>query len=260
MRGRTPEAAADQAPAPTGAAAASPTRSAHLQKFSVAYEFPVVFTSGLFAPGEPGAGRHALPAGAGPAASLHRLRRRGHARRAPDSRRRDPRLRARGTRERMALVADPIAVPGGEKIKIELHFVEQMQRQLFEHRIDRHSYVIADRRRRGARRGRPRRGDHASRRAPHPRADHRAGAERFRRRREERRQPLRAEELRRHLRAALRGAERPRLPRRAAAARQDRRHGRGGEGRADPRRRLLRLARAERRRARRLRARRHGLP
>jgi 3-dehydroquinate synthase len=43
----------------------------------------------------------------------------------------------------MALVADPIVIPGGEKIKVELHFVEAMQRQLFEHRIDRHSYVIA---------------------------------------------------------------------------------------------------------------------
>jgi 3-dehydroquinate synthase len=42
----------------------------------------------------------------------------------------------------MALVTDPITVPGGEKIKIELHFVEQMQRQLSEHRIDRHSFVI----------------------------------------------------------------------------------------------------------------------
>jgi 3-dehydroquinate synthase len=33
-------------------------------------------------------------------------------------------------------------VPGGEKIKVDLHFVEAMQRRLFEHRIDRHSYVI----------------------------------------------------------------------------------------------------------------------
>jgi 3-dehydroquinate synthase len=46
-------------------------------------------------------------------------------------------------RERMMLVGDPIAVPGGEKIKVELHFVESMQRQLYEQRIDRHSYVIA---------------------------------------------------------------------------------------------------------------------
>ena len=43
----------------------------------------------------------------------------------------------------MTLVADPVAVPGGEKIKIELHYVESMQRRLHEHRIDRHSYVIA---------------------------------------------------------------------------------------------------------------------
>jgi 3-dehydroquinate synthase len=45
--------------------------------------------------------------------------------------------------DHMRLVADPVVIPGGEKIKVELHFVEQMQRQVFEHRIDRHSYVIA---------------------------------------------------------------------------------------------------------------------
>jgi 3-dehydroquinate synthase len=45
--------------------------------------------------------------------------------------------------DRMALVADPILVPGGERIKSELHFVETMQRSLFEHHIDRHSFVIA---------------------------------------------------------------------------------------------------------------------
>src|SRR5690606_40099132 len=43
----------------------------------------------------------------------------------------------------IALVAAPIPVPGGERVKTELLFVEQMQRQLFEHGIDRHSYVIA---------------------------------------------------------------------------------------------------------------------
>ena len=40
-------------------------------------------------------------------------------------------------------MAPPIAVPGGEQVKNELFFVEQMQRQVFEHAIDRHSYVIA---------------------------------------------------------------------------------------------------------------------
>ncbi len=50
---------------------------------------------------------------------------------------------ARRHGDRMTLVADPIPVPGGERIKVELHFVEDMQRRLFEHRIDRHSYVLA---------------------------------------------------------------------------------------------------------------------
>ena len=77
-------------------------------------------------------------------------------------------------------------------------------------RIDRHSYVIAIGGGARARRGRAGRGDHAPRRAPDPRADHGARAGRFRRRRQERRQPVRRQELLRHLRAAVRGAERPR--------------------------------------------------
>jgi 3-dehydroquinate synthase len=44
---------------------------------------------------------------------------------------------------RMALVALPQPVPGGEKIKNELFHVEQMQRVLFDHHIDRHSFVVA---------------------------------------------------------------------------------------------------------------------
>jgi 3-dehydroquinate synthase len=43
----------------------------------------------------------------------------------------------------LALAAPPIPVPGGERVKNELFFVEQLQRQVFEHGIDRHSYVIA---------------------------------------------------------------------------------------------------------------------
>ena len=41
------------------------------------------------------------------------------------------------------LVTDPIAVPGGEKINSNLHFVETIQQALFDHHIDRHSYVLA---------------------------------------------------------------------------------------------------------------------
>ena len=43
---------------------------------------------------------------------------------------------------RLSLVAPPIPVPGGEVIKSDLHFVERMQRALYDNHIDRHSYVI----------------------------------------------------------------------------------------------------------------------
>ncbi len=41
------------------------------------------------------------------------------------------------------LVTAPISMPGGEKVKAELHFIEQMQNTLATHHLDRHSYVIA---------------------------------------------------------------------------------------------------------------------
>jgi 3-dehydroquinate synthase len=121
----------------------SPERTTvHLQQFSVAYQYPVYFTEGLFDPGNP-----AL------VEALGRLE--------PDRRHRclvfvddglleaDPGLAgrivgyARQHAGRIQLVCPPVPVPGGERIKNELFFVEQMQRRLFEHRIDRHAYVIA---------------------------------------------------------------------------------------------------------------------
>ena len=140
----TPERIRDQAKAGTRSAGA-PARTDtvwHQQQFSVGFEYPVVFTSGLFAKQNPVlvdilcrlekarqhrciffvdegvlAARPTLPAEIDAYARHHG--------------------------ERMTLVVEPVAVPGGEKIKIELHFVEAMQRKLFDHRIDRHSYVIA---------------------------------------------------------------------------------------------------------------------
>ena len=41
------------------------------------------------------------------------------------------------------LACAPIAMPGGEKIKSELHFVESAQQTLFDLHVDRHSFVIA---------------------------------------------------------------------------------------------------------------------
>ncbi len=40
------------------------------------------------------------------------------------------------------LTTAPIAMPSGEKIKSELHFIERTQKVVADHHIDRHSYVI----------------------------------------------------------------------------------------------------------------------
>jgi 3-dehydroquinate synthase len=144
MRPATPEPAPYQAQAGSSPIAPrSPIDTVtRIQSFSVAYQFPVVFTAGLFQPENPIlvetlrrlepnrehrcivflddgllAPRPSLPGEINAYAKRHS--------------------------DHMRLVADPLTIPGGERIKVELHFVEQMQRQLFEHRIDRHSYVIA---------------------------------------------------------------------------------------------------------------------
>jgi len=40
------------------------------------------------------------------------------------------------------LVTGPVEVPGGEIVKSDIHFVERMQQVIFDHHIDRHSFVI----------------------------------------------------------------------------------------------------------------------
>ncbi len=112
------------------------------QRFSVPYEYPVYFTKALFNPGnpvlvdvvtrlEPGRRHRCLVfvdsdlLAARPGLSTEIT---GY---------------AHHHGERMELVTEPIPVPGGERIKGELYFIEQMQQTLFEHHIDRHSYVIA---------------------------------------------------------------------------------------------------------------------
>lgn len=114
--------------------------TAYWQRFAVAYEFPVVFTRGLFRPQNPTL-----------ADSVARLE--------PKRRHRclafmDEGLSGLGLGSKieayvaqhsgqMELVSPPQAVPGGEKIKNDLSFVEQIQAQVFQHRIDRHSFIIA---------------------------------------------------------------------------------------------------------------------
>jgi 3-dehydroquinate synthase len=113
----------------------------HWQRFAVAFEFPIHFTEGLLDPD------NELLVDV-----LGRLE--------PQKRHRclifvdDGLLRARASlleeltayathhAPRMEIVTEPIAVPGGEIVKKELAFVERMQRALYEHHIDRHSFVI----------------------------------------------------------------------------------------------------------------------
>jgi 3-dehydroquinate synthase len=110
----------------------------HWQRFAVPYEFPVVFTEGVFDPGNP-ALRDAL------------------CRIEPHKRHRvvvfvDDALAphigsiveyAKHHSDVIQLACPPIAMPGGEKVKTELHFVESAQQTLFDLHLDRHSFVVA---------------------------------------------------------------------------------------------------------------------
>ncbi len=115
----------------------------HWQKFSVPYEFPVVFTEGVFDPDntalrdvlcriEP-TKRHRVVffvddglLGEGRAPLIQAITQ-----------------YARHHADVIELACAPVAVPGGEKIKTELHFVESFQQTLFDLHIDRHSFVVA---------------------------------------------------------------------------------------------------------------------
>jgi 3-dehydroquinate synthase len=115
------------------------TQSAtHWQRFAVPYEFPVVFTEGLFDPGNPALRdaicrlephkRHRVVVFVDDSLSSCIEKITAYARHYPEA---------------INLVCPPIVVPGGEKIKSELHFVESFQQTLFDLHIDRHSFVIA---------------------------------------------------------------------------------------------------------------------
>jgi 3-dehydroquinate synthase len=117
----------------------------HWQRFSVPFEFPVVSTEGVFDPSNPAlrdilclrepAKRHRVVffvddglVGIGDTRTSLLESIEQYAQTHSDS---------------IELACAPIPVPGGEKIKSELHFVESFQQTLFDLHIDRHSYVIA---------------------------------------------------------------------------------------------------------------------
>jgi 3-dehydroquinate synthase len=110
----------------------------HWQRFAVPYEFPVVFTEGVFDPENPAlrdvlcrlepAKRHRVVVFVDDALASHIEKISAYANRHKDV---------------IELACAPIAMPGGEKVKTELHFVENAQQTLFDLHIDRHSFVIA---------------------------------------------------------------------------------------------------------------------
>lgn len=116
--------------------------SVYWQEFAVPFRYPVHFTEGLFDPRnplladvvsmlEPGRRHRALVfVDDGVAAALPGLVASIAAYAAHHA-------------DRIDLVAPPIPVAGGEKIKSDLYFIEQMQQALYDHHIDRHSYVVA---------------------------------------------------------------------------------------------------------------------
>jgi 3-dehydroquinate synthase len=110
----------------------------HWQRFAVPYEFPVVFTEGVFDPGNPALRdalcrlephkRHRVVVFVDDSLSAHLGKIEEY---------------AAHHRDVIELACPPIVMPGGEKVKSELHFVESAQQTLFDLHIDRHSFVIA---------------------------------------------------------------------------------------------------------------------
>jgi len=121
----------------------TPTQTAiHWQRFAVPYEFPVVFTEGVF-DAENLALRDVLcrlePAKrhrviffvddgllVGQENLLDRIS-----------------TYAQAHSDAIELACPPVSIPGGEKIKSDLYFIESIQQKLFDLHIDRHSYVVA---------------------------------------------------------------------------------------------------------------------
>lgn len=114
----------------------------HWQRFAVPYEFPVVFTAGVFDPQNSAlrdvfcrlesAKRHRVVFFVDDGLlAVH------------------PQLLQTITAyvqhhaDAIELACPPVVVPGGEKIKTDLHYVESVQQTLFDLHIDRHSYVVA---------------------------------------------------------------------------------------------------------------------
>lgn len=112
------------------------------QRFAVSFQYPVAFMRGLFRPENP---LFAETVARDETEKRHRcffIVDEGLAGDASD-------LTASITAyfdaysDQLELIADPMFIPGGETIKREMAYIEQMQDAIHAHKIDRHSYVIA---------------------------------------------------------------------------------------------------------------------
>lgn len=112
------------------------------QRFTVAFDYAVVFTRDCFNPANDALPRAFDCAGAAPRPNCIVLLDQGLA----ES---DPGLAARiaqffeARRDAPRLAAPPLILPGGEAIKNDPHWIGAMHDAIFENAIDRHSYLLA---------------------------------------------------------------------------------------------------------------------
>jgi 3-dehydroquinate synthase len=137
-----PQSSPEYNASPAASEPVAVTPEPYLQKFSVPFEYPVYFTNDLFSPDNPvllktlcrieSEKRHRiiifiddgviaampeLPEHISDYCDVHK--------------------------QQIKLVCNPVTMPAGEKLKSELHYIEQMQQHLADYRLDRHSYVLA---------------------------------------------------------------------------------------------------------------------
>ncbi|PCI05695.1 MAG: 3-dehydroquinate synthase [Hyphomicrobiales bacterium] len=118
------------------------TTTTLMQRFAVPFEFPVSFTENLFDPENLTLVDTLCRKEADKKHKIIIFLDDGLAQARPDLIE-EIKAYAKHHQQHIDLVAEPFLVPGGEKIKTDLHFVEQMQKTLYDYHIDRHSYAIA---------------------------------------------------------------------------------------------------------------------
>ena len=118
------------------------TTTTLMQRFAVPFEFPVSFTENLFDPKNPTLVDTLCRKEADKKHKIIIFLDDGLAHARPQLIE-EIKAYVKHHHQHIDLVAEPFLVPGGEKIKTDLHFVEQMQKTLYDFHIDRHSYAIA---------------------------------------------------------------------------------------------------------------------